>query len=159
MFSGRQLAGRLLAVGVGCCIALACIGSGVAVAAPSISVTNFAWSGGGKCPEKEGKVHFTVVGQWCEYLVKNEAMEESEITELLQTHNEVCNFGEGVLCLNFKVPAELECKVKLMLAAGGRCYIRLEYRKKPTEKSQMSLIVVVESDGLEVGNTKSQTVE
>lgn len=101
-----------------------------------------------------------MVGQWCEYLVKNEnALEVAKITERVQTFANPCNFGEGVLCLGFKAPVELECKVGGTLAAGGRCYLRLEYIKKPAEKSLMSFLIVVSSGGLEVGNEKRQTVE
>jgi hypothetical protein len=169
MFLFRQQARRLLAVGLSSCLALASVGPSVAVACEGsgeeqrISITNFAWSGGGRCPEEARKVVFTALRQWCEYEVKNaNAAEEVKITELGQRFSAACE-ERGVLCLGFKLPAnEPECKRNLRLAAkGGKCYSRLEYIKEATESTQMGFFVATLSapGNLEVQTEARQLVE
>jgi len=154
MFLYRQQTRRLLAIGLGVCLALASVGPSVAIACEgggeepqNISLKPIVWSGGGACPEKEGKVHFTVVKQWCEYEVKNENEKENVTLENSgQTQELGCVFLEA-LCLEGRAAAkEPECKKGGELAAkGGKCYAALEYFKKPAGPEEMGSWVKTKS--------------
>jgi hypothetical protein len=153
MFVFAQQARRALALSLASCLALVSIGPSVAIACEGggetqkVSLKPIAWGGGGACPEKEGKVHFTVVGQWCEYEVKNgNAVETVTIEEGVLTFETACTFGGGVFCLSIKTSAKTpECKHGLVLAVSGECYSALEYIKKPASKSETAFRVKTES--------------
>ena len=116
-----------------------------------ISLKNFKWSGGGTCPEKEGKLYFSVTGQWCEVQLKNENLVEEISVEREEAKvTPECNFGEKVLCVATKVPLNKpECeegKTKLK-ALGGVCYNTLQYFKKPASKGEVTYRVETMSTG------------
>lgn len=127
--------------------------SGTALAeGQKISIKNFKWSGsgGGTCPEKEGKIFFDVTGKICEIEVENENLVEEVTVEREELKlSSGCNFGMGGLCLSTKVPEKTpECEEgKTKLAAGKGCFNALEYFKKPAHKEEMIYKVETKSTG------------
>jgi hypothetical protein len=127
---------------------------GAALAEPQkISIKNFAWSGGGTCPEKEGKISFTVLGQWCEVEIKNENAIEAVLVEKEQLKVFTGCILMGGLCISTKVPANKpECEEKkTKLAAGKACFNKLEYAKKPAGIEEVGYRVETKSTPGNVG--------
>jgi hypothetical protein len=158
---------QLAATSLSLCVALASIGPGIAIACEGgepqvISVKPIVWSGGGECPIKEARVHFTIVGQWCEYAIKNENLVEKVNVQLTELGFELGCFGGGGNCVGITPAGKApECEKGLKLAVAGECYDRLEYLKKPAAKSTVSFAVETHSEPNNVPLLKivDQTVE
>jgi hypothetical protein len=165
IFLYRQRARRILAVGLGICLTLATIGPSVAFACEGggeepqhISIDPSQWNEGEGCPENAAKtkVVFTAVLQWCQYEVENNnAVEEVTIESIKLLFQPACEFGGGKVCLGFKVATEKECNAGVKLVAGGgKCFVKLEYLKKPAAESETTLSVETKS---KPGNVKKVT--
>jgi hypothetical protein len=111
-----------------------------------------------KCPEKEEAaeklVHFTVVGQWCEYEVKNENAKEKvtlETVALEPNTPKECEFAGPKFCLTQEKPgAGKWCAVGVTLtpkvAGEEKCSTRLLYINKPGKIERMKWIVETKSE-------------
>jgi hypothetical protein len=126
----------------------------------NITMKPVLWSGTGACPEKEGQVHFTVTGKWCEFEVKNENKAE-KVTVLAKAFN--FPGGEpgckelGVECVGYKGSRATECKTNVTLAAkGGTCYTRVEYEKKPGITVKVKTFVTTESENNAPGQAEGK---
>jgi hypothetical protein len=105
-------------------------------APPNIMFTQFKGSNAGACPENAGKtkVEFKVVTEWCEYKVKNDnQLEEVTYTDESEFEIAGCVFaGAPKFCVEFVAPVEKQCTQNLKLLAGAECFIKLEYKQRPT---------------------------
>jgi hypothetical protein len=139
---------RRIAMVVASLLLAALLISGAAQAEPQkISIKNLLWSGGGKCPEKEEKIFFDVVGKWCEVEIKNENASEEVLIEKEQIKVfPGCNLTEG-LCVFTKVPFSTpECQEKITkLTAGKACFNRLIYLVKPASLEEVGYHVETQS--------------
>lgn len=120
--------------------AIACEGGGEEKA--GLSVVPFEGSGGGgRCREERGKVHYTVLREWCEFQVTDTGGEEMEVLRFGLGNQPGCEFEGGRrFCLESRAPENrrTECKRTVRLTAGGgRCYNRLEYANEPARTEEM----------------------